>query len=294
MWTAPNRSLHGTTETHNKHTSPLIYFVGALVTFLKACMNIYKTIAPRCLRMSPRNLSICPLSTKSLWTDNVGLFHKGKNKDGTISCLRLLLIVDQKVPPKLLTSLNDLLHLAHLCGFSPLWIMMCFLRVPALLNDFLHWAQCAASLQCGSEGDSSDSDICWMTLSIEHMCASSFHCELWGDFWDFQLDWMTFCIQNRCAVFLHCESWCACSEFQLHWMTFRIQYICVAPLHCDDASDVQLYWKTQCIQHIYAASLHCESRGALSEFQLCWIIWCIWCMCVISLHCELIGVASDF
>ena len=64
-------------------------------------MNIYKTIAPRCLRMSPRNLSICPLSTKSLWTDNVGLFHKGKNKDGTISCLRLLLIVDQKVPPKI-------------------------------------------------------------------------------------------------------------------------------------------------------------------------------------------------
>ena len=118
-----------------KHTSPLIYLGGALVTFLKACMNICKTIAPRCLRMSPRHWSICPLSTKSLWTDNVGLFHKGKNKDGTISCLRLLLIVDQKGPPKI-ANITEW-HLAHLCGFSLLWIMICFLRVPPLLNDLM-------------------------------------------------------------------------------------------------------------------------------------------------------------
>ena len=114
------------------------------------------TIALRCLRMSVRKLSISLFSTKSLWTDNVGLFHKGKNKDSTFSCLQHLLIVDQTVNPKiayitewllafgtfvwLLSTVNhDVLSqsssftewlstLSTLRGFSPVWVRRWLLR----------------------------------------------------------------------------------------------------------------------------------------------------------------------
>ena len=48
-------------------------------------------------------------------------------------------------------SLNDLLHSAHLCDFSLLWMSMWVFRFTAWLNDLLHSEHiCVTSLQCES------------------------------------------------------------------------------------------------------------------------------------------------
>ena len=45
--------------------------------------------------------------------------------------------------------LNDLLQMVHLCGFSPMCVMVCFLRTSARLNDVSHCSQMCSSLPYG-------------------------------------------------------------------------------------------------------------------------------------------------
>ena len=54
--------------------------------------------------------------------------------------VQFLSSVNHHVVLSLLASANDLLHCAHLCDFSPVWIIMWVLSLPAKTNDLLHSA----------------------------------------------------------------------------------------------------------------------------------------------------------
>ena len=70
--------------------------------------------------------------------------------------------------------LNELMHCAHLCLFSPMWIFMCILRSVARVNDLLHWA--LPFFQNGLLCDSLDFQLGQMFSCIYHIDKGSFHC----------------------------------------------------------------------------------------------------------------------
>ena len=135
---------------------------------------------------------------------------------------------------------NEPPHFAHLCTFSPVWVIKCILNEPASLNAFIHSEQVWAFTPL------------WVSMCVFRCAAWPNDLLHWTQTYGLSLLWVSMWI-SRCAarpnVLLQAEQMC---------IFFLCGWACAF-------SYVELYQMTYCIGHKHELFLCCGLPCDLSE-----------------------------
>ena len=159
--------------------------------------------------------------------------------------------------------LNDLFQMEHLWGFSPVSVIMCFLRTSARLNDVSHCSQMCSSLSYG--WSYVYPIVLFLSTVNQQVLFQNSSTTKWFETlrtqeWGFSPVWMNMCLIRIPA-----------------WLNYLGQLYFFFPmctslqiLQCDissGSSDEQPIWMIFCAVHICATSLQWVSKCVASFLE---------------------------